>query len=152
MTETRPQPKLPRVPPAKQGRVKQRQCGLTACRKSSQEQSLEAVGLCLLHAAWADLLSLGPGASVPTCLNSPPTGKPDAGNPPVRFGGRGGTTVPSLPLSGGAIRARAKHLIERIFPSSRSKPLERPIESSSSGPLKKVKKSEKKACLHRWVL
>src|SRR5216684_7669980 len=100
MTETRPQPKLPRVPPAKQGRVKQRQCGLSACRKSSQEQSLEAVGLCLLHAAWTDLLSLGPGASVPTCLNSPPTGKPDAGNPPVRFGGRGGTTVPSLPLSG----------------------------------------------------
>ena len=26
------------------------------------------------------------------------TGKPDAGNPPVRFGGRGGGNTPSLPL------------------------------------------------------
>ena len=28
----------------------------------------------------------------------PPTGKPDAGEPPVRFGGRGGVQTPSLPL------------------------------------------------------
>ena len=27
----------------------------------------------------------------------PPTGKPDAGNPPVRFGGRGGRTQSALP-------------------------------------------------------
>ena len=27
----------------------------------------------------------------------PPTGEPDAGNPPVRFGGRGGRTQPALP-------------------------------------------------------
>ena len=26
------------------------------------------------------------------------TGEPDAGNPPVRFGGRGGVKTPSLPL------------------------------------------------------
>jgi hypothetical protein len=30
---------------------------------------------------------------------TPLTGKPDAGNPPVRFGGRGGVNPPSLPLS-----------------------------------------------------
>src|SRR5436190_23809023 len=30
---------------------------------------------------------------------TPLTGKPDAGNPPVRFGGRGGANAPSLPLS-----------------------------------------------------
>src|SRR5258706_11729956 len=31
---------------------------------------------------------------------TPLTGEPDAGNPPVRFGGRGGAQAPSLPLSG----------------------------------------------------
>src|SRR5271157_5543440 len=30
---------------------------------------------------------------------TPLTGEPDAGNPPVRFGGRGGAKAPSLPLS-----------------------------------------------------
>src|ERR1035437_2043252 len=30
---------------------------------------------------------------------TPPTGKPDAGNPPVRFGGRGEVNPSSLPLS-----------------------------------------------------
>ena len=29
----------------------------------------------------------------------PLTGEPDAGDPPVRFGGRGGANPPSLPLS-----------------------------------------------------
>jgi hypothetical protein len=29
---------------------------------------------------------------------NPLTGEPDAGNPPVRFGGRGGASAPSLPL------------------------------------------------------
>ena|SRR3981081_1782128 len=70
MRETLPQPKLPRVPQAKQGRVKQRKCGSTACRESSQEKSMEAVGRCLLHAAWTDLLSLSPGVRVPTCTNN----------------------------------------------------------------------------------
>ena len=32
-------------------------------------------------------------------VENPLTGEPDAGNPPVRFGGRGGTNMPSLPLS-----------------------------------------------------
>jgi hypothetical protein len=35
----------------------------------------------------------------PHLAETPLTGKPDAGNPPVRFGGRGGAKAPSLPLS-----------------------------------------------------
>jgi hypothetical protein len=43
---------------------------------------------------------LGDEASTPLPLiRDPLTGKPDAGNPPVRFGGRGGAKAPSLPLS-----------------------------------------------------
>src|SRR5437762_3177131 len=110
MRETLPQQKLPRVPLAKQGRVTQRKCRSSACRESSQEQSLEAAGLCLLHAARTDLLSLSPGVRVPTCLKRPLTGKPDAGNPPVRFGGRGGTPVSSLPLSNPCVGNSPCHL------------------------------------------
>ena len=40
------------------------------------------------------------GADRPHLAEKSPTGKPDAGNPPVRFGGRGGAKAPSLPLSG----------------------------------------------------
>ena len=58
MTETRLQEQLPRVPLAKQGRDIKQQCGRTACRESSQEKWMEAEGLCLFHAARADLLSL----------------------------------------------------------------------------------------------
>src|SRR5712691_7333233 len=58
MTETRLQEQLPRVPLAKQGRDIKQKCGRTACRESSQEKWMEAEGLCLLHAARADLLSL----------------------------------------------------------------------------------------------
>ena len=32
-----------------------------------------------------------------------PIGEPDAGNPPVRFGGRGGLQRPSLPLSNSSL-------------------------------------------------
>jgi hypothetical protein len=39
------------------------------------------------------------GTEGPHLAEKPLTGKPDAGNPPVRFGGRGGAKVPSLPLS-----------------------------------------------------
>src|SRR5689334_5857197 len=99
MRKTRLQTKLPRVPLAKQGRVKQQPCGPSACRESSQEKLMEAVGLRLLHAARTDLQSLSPALGVPTWICRPPTGKPDAGNPPVRFGGRGGVRTPSLPLS-----------------------------------------------------
>src|SRR5581483_72301 len=38
-------------------------------------------------------------APMVSLAETPPTGKPDAGNPPVRFGGRGGAKAPSLPLS-----------------------------------------------------
>src|SRR5436190_10866698 len=98
MREPRSQLKLPRVPLAKQGRVKQRKCDLTACRERSQEQSMEAVGLCLPHATWVDLLSLNPGHQRADSVSRPLTGKPDAGNPPVRFGGRGGFRAIPTPI------------------------------------------------------
>ena len=50
---------------------------------------METDDQCLLGATWVDLLSLNLGASAPTSKVRPPTGEPDAGNPPVRFGGRG---------------------------------------------------------------
>src|SRR5436309_13700945 len=99
MTETRLQEQLPRVPLAKQGRDRKQKCGRTACRESSQEKWMEAEGLCLLHAAWVDLLSLSQSKACRS-INRPPTGKPDAGKPPVRFGGRGGLRAiptPSAP-------------------------------------------------------
>ena len=40
-----------------------------------------------------------PAQSVLSLAETPSTGKPDAGNPPVRFGGRGDAHAPSLPLS-----------------------------------------------------
>ena len=52
---------------------------------------------CLLRRTGAILLSHSPSASDPISQENPLTGKPDAGNPPVRFGGRGGvqTLVPT---------------------------------------------------------
>lgn len=46
-------------------------------------------GPMLLRRPRADLLSLGPSARKPPFAMRPPTGKPDAGNRPVRFGGAG---------------------------------------------------------------
>ncbi len=89
MRETPLQNKLPRVPLAKQGRVTQQRSGTSACRKTSQEEFMEAEDLCLQSATWVDLLSLSLSPRAPTSAPRPPTGKPDAGNPPVRFGGRG---------------------------------------------------------------
>src|SRR2546422_10253907 len=111
MRATSLQPKLPRVPLAKQGRVAQQRCGLHGCRENSQEQLLEAVGLCLPHAALANLLSLSQSVSVPTCAHRPPTGEPDAGNPPVRLGGRDGLRAIPTP-----IQAPATAAIMRIAP------------------------------------
>jgi hypothetical protein len=48
-----------------------------------------ALAQCLLRRTRADLLSHGPGPSESTSNPKPLTGEPDAGNPPVRFGGRG---------------------------------------------------------------
>jgi hypothetical protein len=42
-------------------------------------------------------------------VETPLTGKPDAGNPPVRFGGRGGAKAPSLPLS--VVVSRCAHAL-----------------------------------------
>src|SRR5580692_5540255 len=44
---------------------------------------------CLLRRLGANLLSLGPQRSDPISQENPLTGKPDARNGPVRFGGRG---------------------------------------------------------------
>src|SRR5262249_28425245 len=48
----------------------------------------------LLRGTRADLPNHSPGQSEPTLCNKPLTGDPDAGNPPVRFGGRGGGVIP----------------------------------------------------------
>src|SRR4051794_36051871 len=54
---------------------------------------------CLLRGIGANLDGLSPKESEPKSDSTPLTGEPDAGNLPVRFGGRGGTRVSSLPLS-----------------------------------------------------
>ena len=54
---------------------------------------------CLLRRTGAILLSHSPSASEPISQENPLTGKPDARNGPVRFGGRGGFKPSSLPLS-----------------------------------------------------
>ena len=59
-----------------------------AARTSAWTRS-STVAECLLRRARANLLSLGPRAREPISLKRPLTGEPDAGNPPVRFGGRG---------------------------------------------------------------
>ena len=111
MRETALQYQLPRVPMAKQGRVTKQRCGSNTCRKTSQEEMMEAEDLCLDRATGVDLLSLHPSASAPASAKRPPTGKPDAGNPPVRFGGRGGAPAPSLPLSQVLALAGATHQV-----------------------------------------
>src|SRR5260370_1158515 len=57
---------------------------------------------CLLRGPRANLLGLGPRASEPCSTQSSLTGEPDAGNLPVRFGGRGKvlSLVPT-PIGGG---------------------------------------------------
>ena len=54
----------------------------------------------LLSGSWAFQPCRSPQSFTPVLIEvRPPTGEPDAGNPPVRFGGRGGDE-PFLPLSG----------------------------------------------------
>ena len=74
---------------AKQGRVTKQDCGPNACWEPSQEESMEAEGLCLHRALWVDLLSLNLKISAPISTTRTLTGEPDARNSPVRFGGRG---------------------------------------------------------------
>src|ERR1044071_4214768 len=45
---------------------------------------------------------------------TPLTGEPDAGNPPVRFGGRGGANTPSLPLSHSCFGVRVQGSFREI--------------------------------------
>src|SRR2546426_7891335 len=99
MKETRLQQKLPPVPLAKHGRVTQQKCGLIACRESSQEKSLGGSRPVPSPRDLGRSPEPRPECRRADSIHRPSTGKPDAGNPPVRFGGRGGTAVPSLPLS-----------------------------------------------------
>jgi hypothetical protein len=51
-------------------------------------------------------------APMVSLVEKPPTGEPDAGNPPVRFGGRGGAKAPSLPLSMDAVRFKMIDMLD----------------------------------------
>src|SRR5215469_17498623 len=61
-----------------------------------------ALAQCFLCSAWAVLLGYGPYSGTSILLKvRPPTGEPDAGDPPVRFGGRGNRdhSVPPTPIA-----------------------------------------------------
>src|SRR6266566_7377718 len=58
----------------------------------------QALAECLLRRTRAILDGHSPCPSEPISMEKSLTGEPDAGNPPVRFGGRGGVKTPSLPL------------------------------------------------------
>ena len=61
--------------------------GLSAGGRSSPRVSRQTAGVC---AAWAAVLGGGTGLAVGhRMITHPLTGEPDAGDPPVRFGGRG---------------------------------------------------------------
>ncbi len=61
---------------------------------------------CLLRGTWAVLLSHSPGQSEPILQGRPLTGEPDAGKPPVRFGGRGEVQSPApTPIKRGVLQA-----------------------------------------------
>src|SRR4249920_708560 len=57
-------------------------------REGARERS-SAMAKCLLRRTRVNLLSLSPGQSGQCSSRVPLTGEPDAGKPPVRFGGRG---------------------------------------------------------------
>jgi hypothetical protein len=65
-----------------------------ADRRRRQPSAIDLVGTEGLYAILGD-----EAKSRSLSHENPLTGKPDAGDPPVRFGGRGGATAPSLPLS-----------------------------------------------------
>src|SRR5438874_13040778 len=66
------------------------------------ERGIKGGKKCLFRRARANLLSLNPSPSGQRSLGAPLTGDPDAGKPPVRFGGRGEVTTlaptPIVPL------------------------------------------------------
>ena len=95
MREALLQNKLPRVPLAKQGRGPKQACRTSVCRETSKEEWREAEDLGLTSATWANLLSLSLSSGASISEKRPLTGKPDAGNPPVRFGGRGRVQSPA---------------------------------------------------------
>jgi hypothetical protein len=68
--------------------------------------------ICALSAQFrVNLLSLNPSEALSISEERPPTGKPDAGNPPVRFGGRGRVIPGSYPYPA---RRRFQALIQGV--------------------------------------
>src|SRR5438874_13809137 len=64
------------------------------------ERGIKGGKKCLFRRARANLLSLNPSQSGQRSLGAPLTGEPDAGKPPVRFGGRGEvTTLAPTPIA-----------------------------------------------------
>src|SRR6266436_5002124 len=79
----------------------------------------QALAQCLLRRTRAILDGHSPRPSEPISMEKSLTGEPDAGNPPVRFGGRGGAKTPSLPLSIESWRLRDCCPISLQFPSGK---------------------------------
>ena len=67
-------------------------------KRACPRERSSAMAKCVLRRIRANLLSLSPDPSGQLSMR-PPTGKPDAGKPPVRFGGRGKVYPLFLPLS-----------------------------------------------------
>jgi len=92
----------------------------------------------------------------------PLTGKPDAGNPPVRFGGRGGGNTPSLPLlhSPGLqpwLATRGKAFATKQEPRSGSTGPDTPARLNIQGisdprPVFRQKQGRNSAVLFPWAL
>ena len=106
MKETQLQIQLPGVPKAKQGREIPPRWGWTEAAVWTErmlatlERGIKG-GKCLFRRTRANLLSLNPSQSGQRSLRDPLTGEPDAGKPPVRFGGRGEvTTLAPTPIGG----------------------------------------------------
>src|SRR6266581_9454177 len=57
-------------------------------------ESLAALAERLLRSTWAFHDGTSPCDSEPISMKQPPTGEPCAGEPPARFGGRGGASLP----------------------------------------------------------
>src|SRR3954454_19157199 len=73
---------------------------------------------CLLPAAGSLLHGRGSSTAHPVSLR-PPTGEPDAGNPPVRFGGRGRLITSPYPYTALTPASQAADVREARYPDLR---------------------------------
>jgi hypothetical protein len=106
--DTQLQFKLPGVPMAKQGREVESKWAWTegsvwtermlATLERGVKGGKWVMAQRLLYEPRTVLAGHSTSDREPTSKENSLTGKPDAGNPPVRFGGRGGAAAPSLPL------------------------------------------------------